>query len=254
MRMGFSDRNEAGRQLARLLARMAEDKPVVLAIARGGVPVAYEVAHALHAPLDVVVVRRLAWPGAAGRTLVAALAEGGVVVPDRVHGQNPEGATAEAPAEEATPASPASIDAEALAAALAVEEPEMARRGALYRRGAQPLPLGGRTAILVDDGLGSGITQRAAIEAVRRRGPARLVLAVPVGSLDVVTELRGMVDELVCVEARLARWATGLSYSVFPSLDDGEVCRLLELAAVERAADPADATGAGPRPAVPAAD
>ncbi len=92
MRMGFEDRTEAGRQLARLLARMAEEKPVVVAIARGGVPVAYEVAHALHAPLDVVVVRRLAWPGVAGRTLVAALAEGGVVIPDRIHDFTAEGA------------------------------------------------------------------------------------------------------------------------------------------------------------------
>lgn len=220
MRMGFQDRAEAGRQLAKLLVRMADEHPVVVAVARGGVPVACEVAHALSAPLDVVVVRRLTFHDAHGHQVVASLGEDGSVLRDPTRG-------------------PAELSAEeeaALSAARALEEPEVHRRALLYRKGAAPLPLEGRTVILVDDGLGSGTTQRAAIEVVRRRNPARLVLAVPVGSIDVMTALRGVVDEVVCVEARLMHWAIGLSYSEFPSLDDQTVCALLERAAAERTA------------------
>jgi putative phosphoribosyl transferase len=215
MRMGFQDRGEAGRQLGRLLGRVAGEQPIVIAVARGGVPVGFEVARALGAPLEVLAVRKLVSPRQPERT-VGAVAEGGVLIVDERMARPPAGAETPLPPE--------------LLAVREREEIEIERR-VLRFRGGQPLPsLRGRVAIVVDDGVTTGLTARAAVAAVYKLDPRRLIFAVPVGSLDVVGELRTAVDELVCVETRLARWAIGLSYSDFTTVDDEQVIAQLEAA------------------------
>jgi len=203
--MGFQDRAEAGRQLARLLARFADEKPIVLAVTRGGVPVGAEIARALGAHLELLVVRKLpATPPAEGS--VGAIAEGDILITDEKVDQG-------LPAE--------------LAEACARERAEIARRVRLYRDGRELPPLAGRTVIIVDDGVSTGMTARAAVAAARRLAPGRLVVAVPVGSLDVIRELKATVDEVVCVETRMALWSIGMSYSDFKPVDDEEVLATL---------------------------
>jgi putative phosphoribosyl transferase len=205
MRMGFQDRAEAGRQLARLLARLADEKPVVLAVTRGGVPVGAEIAASLGAPLEVLVVRKLQAVAPTDGT-VGALAEGDILITD----------------EKVEPEMPAW-----LAELCERERAEIVRRVGLYRDGRELPSLEGRTVIIVDDGASTGMTARAAVAAARRLQPARLVVAVPVGSLDVIRDLKATVDEVVCVETRLALWAIGLSYSDFKPVDDEEVLATL---------------------------
>lgn len=215
----FRDRADGGRRLALRLTAYRGPDTVVLALPRGGVEVGYEVARELGAPLDVIVARKLGAPGQ--RELgMGAIAPGGVRVLD-----------------EETIAllriSPQEIDAVA-----AEESAEMARRERLFREGRPALDLRGRTVILVDDGLATGVTARAAIRAIGTHGPRRIVLAVPVCAPETAAALRGEVDDLVCVESPPDFIAVGRWYEDFAQTSDQEVIDLLARAHADRGAPP----------------
>jgi len=206
----FANRREAGRELASKLRQYAgRDDVVVLALPRGGVPVAYELAEALDAPLDIFVVRKLGMPGHPEYAM-GAIASGGVrVISDDVirwYG-----------------ISPAAIEA------VAREElAELERREREYRRDRPMTDLHGRTVILVDDGLATGSTMRAAVQAVRTHRPARVVVAVPVGAPSTCEEFNDITDETVCARTPEPFSAVGLWYHDFSQTTDDEVRALLE--------------------------
>ncbi|HEY6104740.1 MAG TPA: phosphoribosyltransferase family protein [Anaeromyxobacteraceae bacterium] len=206
--MLFEDRRDAGRRLAELLARYRDDRPVVLGLPRGGVPVAAEVARALGAPLDVVVARKLGAPGMPEYG-IGAIAEGGAVFVSA-------GAVREL-----------GIRPEEVAAIAERESAELLRRVRLYR-GDRPFPdLRDRTAILVDDGVATGGTARAAIRAVRERQPRKLVLAAPVVAFQTAMVLLPEVDDLVYLDAPEDFIAVGVWYRRFPQTTDEEVVACL---------------------------
>ena len=205
----FADRQDAGRQLAERLLPLASERPVVVALPRGGVPVAREVALALEAPLDVLAVRKLGAPHNPEYG-IGAVAEGGIRVID------PE-ATAVL-----------GVSGGALDAIVARETAELDRRVALYREDRPPLDLAGCTAIVVDDGIATGVTDAAALRAVRRREPGRLVLAVPVCSPDSAQRLREEADEIVCLHAPPLFHGVGQWYRDFSQTSDDEVLSVLD--------------------------
>jgi putative phosphoribosyl transferase len=211
----FSNRSEAGRLLARRVQAMGLADPVVLALPRGGVPVAVEVARALGAPLDLLLVRKIGAPQQP-ELAVGAVGEGGELFVDR-HLMDLTGATDEYMARQSR---------EQLA--------EIARRRTAYLGGRAPLPLAGRTAVVVDDGIATGATVHAALKALRRRGPASVVLAVPVASREAVAALSADVDELVCLTQPALFRAVGEHYADFDQVSDGEVEQLMRMAAVDR--------------------
>jgi putative phosphoribosyl transferase len=210
----FANRTEAGRELARALRARKLADPVVLALPRGGVPVALEVAAALNAPLDLLLVRKIGAP--AHRELaVAAVAEGppsALVFDDETMAM--------------TGATRAYVDRQAQ-----IELAEIARRRAAYLGGRAPLPVEGKTVVVVDDGIATGTTVRAALKSLRHRHAARLVLAVPVAPPRVVAELGSEVDELVCLSQPEYFYAVGAHYADFRQVSDDEVIELLERAA-----------------------
>jgi len=212
----FRDRREAGRYLADLLAEYAgRDDVIVLALPRGGVPVGYEVARRLGAPLDVFVVRKLGVPGQP-ELAMGAIASGGVRVLNHDIVEQlgiPEGV----------------IDAIA-----AREQQELERRERLYR-GDRPAPdLRGKTVILVDDGLATGSTMRSAAAAIKQQSPARLVVAAPVAARATCEELEEIVDQVVCAVTPFPFYAVGQWYRDFRETSDDEVRELLTQAARER--------------------
>jgi predicted phosphoribosyltransferase len=211
--MRFHDRADAGRVLAGRLAAYA-DRPdvLVLALPRGGVPVGYEVARALRAPLDVFLVRKLGVPGRE-ELAMGALASGGV----RVLNEDVVRALG--------------IPEEVLDGVTAAEEQELRRREQTYRGDRLQPDVAGRTVILVDDGLATGSTMRAAVAALRRLGPARIVVAVPVGAVDTCAELEAEADEVVCALTPEPFLAVGLWYEDFTQTSDEEVRELLDRAA-----------------------
>jgi putative phosphoribosyl transferase len=217
--MLFRDRADAGRQLARVLFDYA-DRPdvVVLALARGGVPVADAVAAALNAPLDVFVVRKIGLPGRE-ELAMGAIAGGGVIVVN----------------EEVVQA--AGVPEEVFEAAAAREQEELERRERLYRDGRPPAAVRGRTVILVDDGLATGSTMRAAAAAVREQQPAQIVVAVPVAAPATCQEFKHEVDDVVCALTPEPFYAVGVWYEDFSQTTDAEVRHLLDLAARERVPD-----------------
>jgi erythromycin esterase-like protein/predicted phosphoribosyltransferase len=220
----FSDRRDAGRQLAgKLLHHAGRDDVVVLGLPRGGVPVAYEVARALAAPLDVFVVRKLGVPGHE-ELAMGAIASGGT----RVLNQDILDELA--------------LPADVIDAVAAREAQELARREQLYRGGRAPLPISGRIVILVDDGLATGATMRAAIRALRALRPARILAAVPVGSPDTCEAMRTEADEVVCATTPQPLLAVGRWYQDFSQTEDDEVHDLLG-----RAREASPAVTADPR-------
>jgi putative phosphoribosyl transferase len=211
----FRDRTDAGRTLAEALQEYrGRHDVVVLGLPRGGVPVADEVARALGVPLDVFVVRKLGMPGQEEFAL-GAIASGGVRVLNE-----------EAIAQLGVPRRV--IDAVA-----ARELQELERRERAYRDGRVPAPLAGKTVILVDDGLATGSSMRAAIEALKRHGPARIVVAVPVGAPETCARLRREADEVVCAITPEPFHAVGLWYENFDQTTDAEVHDALARAAAE---------------------
>jgi putative phosphoribosyl transferase len=210
--MTFADRVDAGRRLGRRLAHLRGEDAVVLGLPRGGVPVAYEVATALDAPLDVIVVRKLGVPFQP-ELAMGAIGEGGVRL------LNPEVVRAGRVG-----------DAE-VAAVEQRERAELARRGERFRGNRPRIPLAGRTAIVVDDGIATGSTARAACRVARAQGATRVVLAAPVGPPHTVADLRDDADEVVCLEQ--PRWlvAIGQAYDNFTQTSDDQVVALLDRAA-----------------------
>lgn len=204
----YRDRAEAGAVLAHALERYRGQHPVVLGIPRGGVPVAAVVARELDGELDVIVARKLGAPGQAELAIGAVTADGGRFLNrDILHALR--------------------VSEEYLSRVTAEQMAEARRREERFRGGRPPAPVAGRTVILVDDGLATGATMRAAARAVRTAGPARLVIAVPVGSADACTALAAEADEVVCPSRPEPFYAIGLHYVDFQQVDDSEVVGLL---------------------------
>jgi predicted phosphoribosyltransferase len=205
----FKDRHDAGRRLAALLEPYRREHPVVVGLPRGGVPVAAEVARALDAPLDVAVVRKIGAPQNS-EYAIGAVAEGGVHVLGRRMGRAADLTGAE------------------LDALIARAERELEERLRRYRGTRPPVPLEGRTVIVVDDGLATGRSALAAVRSLRRRGAARVILAAPVASREAASLLSEAADEVVCVEVPTDLWAVGAWYVDFRATSDEEVAALLE--------------------------
>jgi predicted phosphoribosyltransferase len=215
--MLFIDRRDAGRALAESLQEYAGQSDVlVLALPRGGVPVAYEVARALRAPLDVFLVRKLGVPSQE-ELAMGAIASGGICLLNEsvVRGLD--------------------IPPEQIEEAVVKEQQELKRREQLYRDDRPAPQLRGRTVILVDDGLATGASMRAAVAALRRQGTARIVVAVPVGPPDTCEKFRAVVDDVVCASTPEPFFSVGRWYENFAQTTDEEVHDLLERAAQEQA-------------------
>jgi putative phosphoribosyl transferase len=207
----FHDRHDAGKKLGAALADVRGERPIVVGLPRGGVVVAYEVALSLDAPLDVVIVRKLGAPFRP-EYAIGAIGEDGVVVVDD-----------------------AVVDAYGLRGAaldriVEQERAELDRRSQRFRAGVAPMPVAGRTVLLVDDGVATGSTARAAAHVLRRRGAARIVLAVPVGPPDVGDRFAVDVDEVVCLQQPRDLFAVGQAYDEFGQTSDEEVEALLRAA------------------------
>ena len=211
----FANRKEAGKALAKQLLKRKFIDPVVLALPRGGVPVAVEVARALHAPLDLVLVRKIGVPYQP-ELAAAAVVDGGhpeIVINDDVVGA-------------------ASITEAQISARAKIELAEIERRRNAYLAGRERIPLTGRILILVDDGIATGASVRAAITALRRKAPKRLILAVPIAPEETLERLRDEVDEVICLEMPSPFRAIGHHYRDFHQVPDTEVVRLMNEAAV----------------------
>jgi predicted phosphoribosyltransferase len=206
----FRDRREAGQLLAKKLGKYANRKDVlILALPRGGVPVGFEVANALNAPMDIFVVRKLGVPGQE-ELAMGAIATGGFrVLNEEVIGL--EG-----------------IADQVIAAVAAREQNELRRRELVYRGHAAPPHVSGKTIILVDDGIATGSTMRAAIAALRQQCPSRLVVAVPTAPSSSCDELRRAADEVVAVMMPEPFYAVGASYKIFDQTSDKGVRELFE--------------------------
>jgi putative phosphoribosyl transferase len=210
--MLFRDRAEAGAFLARKLAAHAgRQDTVVLALPRGGAPVAFEVAKSLNVPLDVFIVRKLGVPGQEELAM-------GATATGKVRVLNQHIITA------------LGISEELVDSVIAKEERELERREELYRGDRPPCQIEGKTVILVDDGLATGSTMRAAVLALRRRKPARIIAAVPVAAVSTCEEFKDEVDEIVCATTPKPFYAVGQWYENFSQTTDAEVQELLRRA------------------------
>jgi len=213
----FQDRRHAGRVLAAALSRYrGRDDLVVLALPRGGAPVAYEVAKQLSAPLDVFVVRKLGVPGYE-ELAMGAIASGGVLVLNQ------------------DVVNQLGLSQGVIDAVASKEREELARRERLYRGDRPPVEVRGRTVILVDDGLATGSTMRAAVAGLKARGPSGIVIGVPIAVPSTCEELASEVDDIVCAVTPEPFYAVGLWYSDFSQTTDEEVRELLEAAWREEA-------------------
>ena len=208
----FADRRHAGQVLARVLGKYAgHSDVVVLALPRGGVPVAYEVARRLDVPLDVFVVRKLGVPGCE-EFAMGALASGGLIILNE------------------DPIRELGISREDIVKAAQAESQELLRRERAYRGDRPPVDVSGKTAILIDDGLATGSTMRAAIQALRQRNPAKIVAAVPVAAPEACSEMSEEADDVICAITPQPFYAVGLWYQDFSQNTDEEVRALLEAA------------------------
>lgn len=213
--MRFADRADAGRRLAGRLAHLKDQQPVVLALPRGGVAVGFEIAQTLEAPLDIVLVRKIGVPWQ----------------PELALGAVSDGAEPQAFID-ADLAEQLSLPERYVREATARQLGEIERRRAIYCAGRPPLEIKNRTAIVVDDGIATGATMRVALRAVRRRAPARLVLAVPVAPADTLAELGKEADEAICLDTPSMLGAIGFYYRDFHQMSDAEVTDLLARASM----------------------
>lgn len=220
----YDDRADAARQLLKALPPLADQDVVVLALPRGGVPIGAIIAEALNAPLDLVLVRKV------GAPRNPELAIGAVT------GPGDAGLVVNMPVARLLGMTRADVDALA-----APERTELERRRRAYLGDRPPVPVAGRTVVLVDDGIATGTTLRAALASLRRMRPGRVILAVPVASADVLDDLRGAVDQLICPVPELQFGAVGAAYRHFDQVTDAEVQRLMHKAQLRRNA------GADPR-------
>ena len=209
----FADREEAGRSLVPLLQARGFTDPVVYALPRGGVPVALPIAEALHAPLDLLLVRKLGvpWQPELG---FGAIAEG---LAEPLLNQDVIAHTG--------------LTDDIIAPVLVAEKLELARRSAVYLKGRRRQDPKGRIAILVDDGLATGITARAGLAALRQQGAARLVLAVPIAAPESITEFQGLADEVITAETAPIHSGIGAFYRDFHQISDAEMLEMLARAA-----------------------
>jgi len=205
----YLDRTDAGKKLAARLVSEEYPDPVVFALPRGGVPVAVEVARALGAPLDLLLVRKLGMPGHAELAAGAVVEGGGIVFNDAIlaHYRLTQGD---------------------FAGAIAEKEAEIAARRRAWLDGREPADIAGRTAIVVDDGIATGATLKAALKGLRRMNPARIVAAVPVGPADTVDQLRALADDVICLDCPEPFYAVGGHYADFTQTSDAEVARLMQ--------------------------
>jgi len=204
----FPDRQDAGRKLGAALEYLRAEQPVVFGLPRGGIIVAFEVARMLRAPLDVLVARKIGAPGQPEYAI-------GAIAPEGVARMDDDAIAA------------LGVSPDYIAATIARETEELRRRESLYREGAPPVPLEGRTAVVVDDGLATGLTAAAALESLRRRNPERLVFAAPVCAPSSSRRLSGLADEIVCLKTPLLFRAVGEWYVAFDQTADDEVIALL---------------------------
>ncbi|HXW40563.1 MAG TPA: phosphoribosyltransferase family protein [Xanthobacteraceae bacterium] len=222
--MPFSNRAQAGHKLAAALAAYRRQDPVILALPRGGVPVAAEVAAALDAPLDLILVRKIGVPFQP-ELAMGAIVDGGSPIIVRNEDVIRQARIAEA-------------DFKAVADA---EFAEIERRRKRYLGSREPAEVAGRTAIVIDDGVATGATTRAALRATRMRGPKRLVLAVPVAPTESLAELRGEADEVICLEDYELFGAIGFYYSDFRQVSDDEVIAILKRFPAQKTSAPVSA-------------
>jgi len=208
--MVFRDRKDAGERLAALLLHLKDRSPVVLALPRGGVAIGSEIARLIEAPLDIVLVRKIGVPWQEELALGAVADGGAPEIFIDAHMQQSLAISADYVREES-----------------ARQLAEIERRRQIYCAGRPPVEIGGRTAIVVDDGIATGATMRVALRAVRRRGPAWLVLAAPVAAAETLASLAGDADETVCVAAPEGLGAIGFYYEDFHQMSDDEVTDLL---------------------------
>lgn len=209
----FADRRDAGQSLAARLKDYADqDNTVVLALPRGGVPVAYQVAAALHLPLDVLIVRKVGAPGNP-ELAMGAIASGGVeVINDSV-------------------TSAWGVSDDRFSSAAQQEWSELQRREKLYRRGREPLAVAGKTVILIDDGVATGSTMKAAVAALRKLDAREIIIGVPVGADQTLAELHQQADQVICLQTPAMFYAVGQVYRDFSQTSDDEVRQLLDKAA-----------------------
>lgn len=213
----FADRHEAGRRLVPALSKFKDRNPIVLALPRGGVPVAFEVAQALNAPLDVVLVRKIGAPGHEELGLGAI-----------VDGAHPQVVMNEEIVRAVQPPS-AYLEGET-----SRQLAEIERRRRIYRGGEAPLAVSGRTVIVVDDGIATGGTMKAVLKALSNAKPARLVLAIPVAPADSIASLSADADEIICLSTPDPFFAVGMHYRDFRQTSDDEVIQLLRRASLAR--------------------
>ena len=207
--MEFADRRDAGRRLASQLLDLAAQNPIVVALPRGGVPVGFEVARALGASLDILAVRKLGAPGNP-EFAFGAIAEGGTAVISSVIARR------------------VGLTTPVLDATVARESAELHRRVERYRAGKPPIDVRGRLVIVVDDGLATGLTDLAAVRALRARGAAKVIVAIPVGSRESIALVGEEADEVVCHTIPQELLGVGRWYRDFSAVSDDEVLALLE--------------------------
>ncbi len=209
----YRNRTEAGQVLAQHVGpRVAEANPLILALPRGGVPVAFEIAQALRAELDVFLVRKLGLPGRE-ELAIGAIASGGVRVLNRELIDE------------------LGLSQDLINRVTAIEQQELERRERLYRENRAPIAVSNRTVVLVDDGLATGASMMAGVRALRPQNPRRIIVAVPVAAPETCAQFRGEADEVICASTPAAFSAVGAWYDDFSQTTDQEVRRLLEEAA-----------------------
>lgn len=213
----FLNRLEAGHKLAEDLKKYQAEEPIILALPRGGVPIGYEVAQVLRAPLYVFVVRKVGTPWNPELGIGAVAAGVQILDHESLHILG--------------------IDASELEEIIEREQQEVKRRQKLYGQDEDFPSIKGKTVILVDDGIATGITTRAAIQAIKHLQPSKLVLAVPVGPLEAVNSLSKLVDDLICLDTPVDFYAVSAFYRSFPQVSDEEVINLLKKAKEERKID-----------------